>query len=72
MATSVGTVTKLVSTISGITTDAKIEIYSILGSKVYETSFTGEKQFNLNLTPGIYISKIFTDSKVVTRKIVIQ
>lgn len=59
-------------TISGITSDAKIEIYSILGSKVYEALFTGEKQFNLNLIPGVYISKIFTDSKVVTRKIIIQ
>lgn len=59
-------------TISGITADAKIEIYSILGSKVYEDSFVGEKQFNLNLAPGIYISKIFTDSKVVTRKISIE
>ena len=59
-------------TISGITAEAKIEIYSILGSKVYEDSFVGEKQFNLNLAPGIYISKIFTDSKVVTRKISIE
>ena len=59
-------------TISGITAEAKIEIYSILGSKVYEDSFVGEKQFNLNLAPGIYISKIFTNSQVVTRKISIE
>lgn len=59
-------------TIYGITTDAKIELFSTLGQKVFEQNFIGEKSVNLNLASGIYLAKITADSKVVTKKIVID
>lgn len=58
--------------ISGITTDATIEIYSILGQKVFEQNFTGETTLHVDLTAGIYMAKITSDSKVVTKKIVVE
>lgn len=59
-------------TIYGITTDAKIEVFSTLGQKVFEQNFTGEKSINLNLASGIYLAKITAHSKVVTKKIVVE
>ncbi|WP_136152935.1 endonuclease [Flavobacterium sangjuense] len=59
-------------TVYGITTDAKIEMFSTLGQKVFEQNFTGETSLNLNLASGIYLVKITADAKVVTKKIVID
>ena len=59
-------------TIFGIASDAKIEVYSIIGQKVFEQNFSGETNVNLNLASGIYMAKITTESKVVTKKIVIE
>ncbi|MFY8065080.1 MAG: T9SS type A sorting domain-containing protein, partial [Flavobacterium sp.] len=58
--------------IFGISSDAKIEVYSIIGQKVFEQNFSGETNVNLNLASGIYMAKITTESKVVTKKIVIE
>lgn len=59
-------------TISGITSDATIEVYSVLGQKVFEQAFTGETTLRLNLATGIYMAKIAVDSKIVTKKIVVE
>ena len=59
-------------TVFGITTDAKMEVFSTLGQKVFEQNFTGESSINLNLASGIYLAKITSDSTVVTKKIVIE
>ena len=59
-------------TIFGIATDAKIEVFSTLGQKVFEQNFTGEKSINLNLTSGIYLAKITADNKTTIKKIVIN
>ena len=59
-------------TISGISTDATIEVYSVFGQKVLEQNFTGETSINLNLASGIYLAKIASDKKVVTKKIVVE
>src|SRR6218665_1001857 len=59
-------------TVSGITNDGKIELYSALGQKVYEQDFTGEATLNFNLSAGIYMAKITADSKTITKKIVIE
>ena len=59
-------------TIFGIKTDAKIEVFSTLGQKVFEQNFTGETSVNLNLASGVYLAKITADNKVVTKKIVIE
>ncbi len=58
--------------IFGITTDAKIEVFSALGQKVFEQNFNGEITLHTDLVSGIYLAKITSDSKVVTRKVIIQ
>ena len=59
-------------TVSGITSDAKIEIYSVLGQKVYEEIFTGETTLHFNLTSGIYMTKIISADTTITKKIIIK
>lgn len=59
-------------TVSGITNEATIELYSALGQKVYEQDFTGETTLNFNLSSGIYMAKITADSRTITKKIVID
>ena len=59
-------------TIYGITTDAKIEVFSTLGQKVFERNFNGETTLHIDLASGIYMSRITTDNKTVIKKIVVQ
>lgn len=59
-------------TVSGITNDATIEIYSALGQKVFQENFTGETRLNFNLSSGIYMAKITSDGNSITKKILIQ
>lgn len=58
--------------VSGIADEATIELYSALGQKVYGQDFNGETTLNFNLPAGIYVAKITSDSKTITKKIVIQ
>jgi hypothetical protein len=58
--------------IFGISSDAKIEVFSILGKKVFEQNFTGETTLNLNLASGIYIAKITVDGNYKVKKLVID
>ena len=58
--------------ISGITSDAKIEIYSTLGQKVFEKNFTGETTVHVDLASGIYMAKITANTKTTIKKIVIN
>jgi hypothetical protein len=59
-------------TIFGVTTDAKIEIYSTVGQKVLEQNFNGETTIHVALASGVYLAKITAEAKVVTKKIVIE
>jgi hypothetical protein len=43
-----------------------------VGSKVFESEFTGEQQFNIEVTAGIYLAKITMDDKFVIRKILME
>jgi hypothetical protein len=58
--------------VAGISEAAKIEIYSILGQKVMEQSFSGESSIHLDLASGIYMAKITSGSKMATKKLVID
>ena len=58
--------------IYGISSDAKIEVYSILGKKVFEKNLNGETTLQMDLASGIYLAKIKVDSKVVTKKLIIE
>jgi len=58
--------------VSGLDTASKIELFNTVGSKVFESEFTGEQQFNIEVTAGIYLAKITTDDKFVIRKILME
>lgn len=58
--------------VSGLETASKIELFNTVGSKVFESEFTGEQQFNIEVTAGIYLAKITTDDKFVVRKIIME
>jgi hypothetical protein len=64
--------TKDYVTISGITGEGSIEVYSALGQKVIKQDFIGEATLHFNLASGIYMAKITADSKVITKKIVVE
>lgn len=64
--------TKGMVTLSGIAGAGKIEVYSALGQKVMEQDFSGETSLNLGLSSGIYMIKITSDNKTVTKKLVIE
>jgi hypothetical protein len=58
--------------VSGLDTASKIELFNTVGSKVFESEFTGEQQFNIEVTAGIYLAKITMDDKFVIRKILME
>lgn len=58
--------------VSGLDTASKIELFNTIGSKVFESEFTGEQQFNIEVTAGIYLAKITADDKFVVRKIIME
>ena len=66
------TPTKNSFTIAGIDKQATIIIYNNLGMKVLEQNFIGETIVNFNLASGIYIAKIISDNKEVTKKLIVD
>ncbi|MBC8756394.1 endonuclease [Kordia sp. YSTF-M3] len=59
-------------TILGIEEDATLEIYALDGRKLLTSQFSGTVTIPLNLTSGIYLSKIISNGKTLTKKIVIN
>lgn len=59
-------------TILGIEEDATLEVYALDGRKLLTSQFSGTTTIPLNLTSGIYLSKIISNGKTLTKKIVIQ
>ncbi|WP_298520432.1 endonuclease [uncultured Kordia sp.] len=59
-------------TIAGIQEEASIEIYALDGRKLHAQNFSGITKINLNLTTGVYLSKIISNGKTITKKIIIQ
>ena len=59
-------------TISGLNKESSIEIFTLTGSKLMSTSFTGETKFNLNFPSGVYIAKITSENKIITKKLIIK
>jgi hypothetical protein len=58
--------------VSGLDQESSIEIYNIFGEKLFKTRFSGETRIDLNLSSGIYLAKITSDTKNIIRKIVIK
>ena len=62
--------TSILNIDSKLTTVSKVELYSVLGSKVLETN---ESKINIeNLSSGIYLVKIYAGTKSVTKKLVVR
>lgn len=59
-------------TISGLNQEAKIEIYSLTGIKVYESKCSNQERINLNLSSGIYLVKTIEANKSATQKLIIR
>jgi len=64
--------TKNSFTIAGIEIQVTIVIYNNLGMKVWEQNCIGETTINCNLASGIYMAKIISNNKEVTKKLIID
>lgn len=58
--------------ISGLDSEYLVEVYNSLGTKIFESKFIGINQIQTNWASGIYFAKITSDSKSVTKKVVIE
>jgi endonuclease I len=58
--------------ISGLETEAQIEIFSVSGAKLFNQRFNGDTQINLDLSSGIYFARINSEGRATVKKIVIQ
>ena len=58
--------------VSGVSSLAKVEIYTITGQKVKELTFENEVKIPLSLQSGMYIVKISNDYSSITKKIIIK
>jgi hypothetical protein len=58
--------------ISGLETEAQIEIFSVSGAKLFTQRFNGDTQINLDLSSGIYFARINSEGRATVKKIVIQ
>jgi len=59
-------------TVSGITEQGSIEIYSISGQQLYKANFSGQTSFKTGLATGMYVVKISSNNKSVIKKLLIQ
>ena len=58
--------------IAGLMNEAKVEISTISGMKIYEGNYRNNDKLNLNLASGIYLVKVSEDNKSVIKKLIIK
>ena len=58
--------------VKGLRTDAEISIYSIDGRQLQSSWMEPETYLNVNVSSGIYILKITSDGKSISKKILVQ
>lgn len=58
--------------LSGLKGQGTLEIYTLSGSQLLGTAFTGETKVDLNLASGMYLVKITSGNKTAYRKLVIR
>lgn len=58
--------------VSGLNSEAVVELYNGLGMKVFEQKVTGQAPISPNVSSGIYLAKIISDNKIVVKKLVIE
>jgi hypothetical protein len=59
-------------TISGTNVESTLEIFSLSGMKLKMINFTGTTQLDLNLTSGMYLAKITSKNKSITKKLIVN
>jgi hypothetical protein len=59
-------------TISGLNQESTVEIYTVSGVKLMNVTFSGETLLPLNLASGMYLAKITSDNKTITKKLIIR
>ena len=58
--------------ISGITNETLVEVFSVDGRKLSEVVINSDTSLTFNLNNGIYLLKMFSEGKTITKKIVVQ
>ena len=58
--------------VTGISSVTKIEIYTVSGSKVYETTINSDAKIKFDLATGIYWAKLSSAENTSTKKIIIE
>lgn len=58
--------------IKGITEQTSMSVYSIDGREVLSTIAISDKNFNLSLSKGVYLLKLESAGKSITKKVVVQ
>ncbi len=58
--------------ISGIQNESKVTIYSLTGAQLMETTINNESTLPIDLSTGIYLMKIKSDSKTILKKLVVK
>lgn len=58
--------------IKGITQEAKVEISSISGMKVYEGNYRNNDQLHLNFASGMYLVKVTENNKSAVKKLIVK
>lgn len=59
-------------TITGLHNQASVEIVNAMGTKVYETTFSGDVQILTNWASGLYFAKITSEGKTTVKKIIVN
>lgn len=58
--------------VSGLEGNSKVEIYTITGQLVQETTFDSEIRLNIDLNSGLYLVKVSSNNQSITRKIIVK
>ena len=58
--------------ISGIANETLVEVFSVDGRKLSEVVINSDTSLTFNLNNGIYLLKMFSEGKTITKKIVVQ
>ena len=58
--------------VSGLDGNSKVEIYTITGQLVQETSFDSEIRLNIDLNSGLYLVKVTANNQSITKKIIVK
>ncbi|MES2747372.1 MAG: endonuclease [Bacteroidota bacterium] len=59
-------------TIAGLQNQSTVEVYNSLGTKVYETTFSGDTLITTNWATGLYFAKISSEGKSVVKKVIVN